>query len=92
MPNNLLSVKQVAFILQIHPLSVRRYIRDGKLKALKIGGNVRIDEESLNNFHKEIKLYSRENIILKNTKKLSAKQFDNSDPFLRLEGRGASLE
>ncbi len=92
MSNSLLSVKQIAFILQVHPLSVRRYIRDGKLKAIKVGGNVRIEEESLNNFHKNIDTNSKNNMILKNVKKSPAKQFDISDPFLRLEGRGASLE
>ena len=44
---NLLSVRQVAFILKVHPLSVRRYIKEGKLKAIRAAGNVRIEESEL---------------------------------------------
>src|SRR6266705_3444762 len=54
--NNLLSVKQVAFILRVHPLTVRRYIRDKRLKAVKVGGNIRVDENALQDFHKEVSI------------------------------------
>lgn len=89
--NNLLSVNQVAFILRVHPLTVRRYIRDKKLKALKIGGNIRIDENSLQDFHKEIETPGQKQKIFKNSR-LMDKQFTRDDPFLRLQGRGAGLE
>jgi excisionase family DNA binding protein len=36
--DNLLNVNQVAFILKVHPLTVRKYIKDGKLKAIRAGG------------------------------------------------------
>ena len=89
--NNLLSVNQVAFILHVHPLTIRRYIRDKKLKALKIGGNIRIDENSLQDFHKEIETPGQKQKIFKNSR-LMDKQFTQDDPFLRLQGRGAGLE
>lgn len=89
--NNLLSVKQVAFILKVHPLTIRRYIRDKKLKAIKVGGNVRIEENSLQDFHKEVTTADQKPKIFKNTRLLD-KQFTQEDPFLRLEGRGAGLE
>lgn len=88
--NNLLSVRQVAFILKVHPLTIRRYITSGKLKAIKVGGNVRIEETELQNLNKDVVAHS-ENPTLIKVKKFVAKQFTPDDPFLRLSGRGASL-
>ncbi len=88
--NNLLSVKQVAFILRVHPLTVRRYIKDKRLKAVKVGGNIRIDENALQDFHKEVTITEQQPKIFKNTRLLD-KQFTRDDPLLRLEGRGAGL-
>ena len=89
--NNLLSVKQVAFILRVHPLTVRRYIHDKKLKAVKVGGNIRVDENALQDFHKDIATTEQKPKIFKNARLLD-KQFTQDDPFLRLQGRGAGLE
>jgi excisionase family DNA binding protein len=87
---NLLNVNQVAFILKVHPLTIRRYIRTGKLKAVRAGGNVRIKESGLLDFNKEFsstpsqKQFMKSNII-------PAKVFNVDDPLFRLRGRGASL-
>jgi excisionase family DNA binding protein len=89
--NNLLSVKQVAFILRVHPLTVRRYIRDKRLKAVKVGGNIRVDENALQDFHKEISITEQKPKVFKNARLLD-KQFTRDDPFLRLQGRGAGLD
>lgn len=89
--NNLLSVKQVAFILRVHPLTVRRYIHDKKLKAVKVGGNIRIDENALQDFHKDIATAEQKPKVFKNARLLD-KQFTQDDPFLRLQGRGAGLD
>ncbi len=88
--NNLLSVKQVAYILKVHPLTIRRYINDKRLKAVKVGGNIRIAENDLQDFHKDVTPPSPANKIFKSTK-LTAKQFSEDDPFFRLKGRGANL-
>lgn len=87
---NLLSVKQAAFILRVHPLTIRRYIKNKKLKAVKVGGNIRIEEESLQNFHKDIDTVEQQPRIFKSNR-LSDKQFTQDDPLLRLQGRGAGL-
>jgi excisionase family DNA binding protein len=87
----LLSVNQVAYILKVHPLTIRRYIKSGKLKAIKVGGNVRIQESDLNDLHKEVTTPSSPTTIIMKTKKQAAKVFTEDDPFLRLKGRGASL-
>jgi excisionase family DNA binding protein len=87
---NLLNVNQVAFILKVHPLTVRRYIRDGKLKAVRAGGNVRIKESSLSDFNKDFSSAPSQKQIVKN-KFHPAKLFTLDDPLFRLKGRGASL-
>lgn len=88
--NNLLSVRQVAFILKVHPLTVRRYIKENKLKALKAGGNVRIEEKELENFKKEVTPQENTENVMK-IKRNSTRVFTQDDPLLRLKGRGASL-
>lgn len=90
--NNLLSVKQVAFILKVHPLTIRRYIGDKRLKAVKIGGNVRIEESELQNFHKDIAPNLQKDKRIFKQSKFAAKIFTTDDPLFRLQGRGASLK
>lgn len=89
---NLLNVNQAAFILKVHPLSVRRYIREKKLKAVKAGGNVRIKESDLLEFNREYTpvVRNEQNALIK-TRLKPAISFSSDDPFLRLKGRGASL-
>lgn len=88
---NLLSVRQVAFILKVHPLSVRRYIKEGKLQAVRAGGNVRIEETELQNFNKTLTPKVTSKDVLFRVKKTTVKTFSDDDPFLRLKGRGASF-
>lgn len=84
----LLTVKQAAYILKVHPLTIRRYIREKKLLAVKAGGNIRIKEEDLNNLNmmvtpSEVK---RERVVQQ-----AIKRFTLDDPIWRLNGRAASL-
>lgn len=46
----LYTTEQVAQILQIHPLTVLKYIKFGKLKAVKLGRVYRITEVCLQQF------------------------------------------
>lgn len=87
---NLFNVNQVAFILKVHPLTIRRYIKEGRLKATKVGGNVRIKESSLSDFNKDFSPNTQKAAIVKNNLK-PAKTFTLDDPLFRLKGRGASL-
>lgn len=51
MADELLTIDQVAAELQLHPDTIRRYIRQGKLKQTKIGGTaVRIRRSELDRF------------------------------------------
>ena len=87
---NLFNVNQAAFILKVHPLTVRRYIRERKIQALKAGGNIRIPESALPAFTKSFNPPA--STVGKRKKAGSVTQpFVKDDPFLRMEGRGASL-
>lgn len=50
----MLTVKEVAKLLKIHPITVYRLIQNKELKAIHIGKKkiIRIDETDLNNFIK----------------------------------------
>ena len=85
--DQLLTIKQIAFILKVHHLTVRRYIREKKLQATKIGGSVRVKEADLQNFQKA---YTSKTIHLPK-KEPVAKTFSFEDPLWKLDGRGASL-
>lgn len=48
--DRLYTTEQVAKLLQIHPLTVLKYINSGKLRAVKLGRVYRITETSLQQF------------------------------------------
>lgn len=48
--DRLYTTNQVAKLLQIHPLTVLKYINSGKLRAVKLGRVYRITETSLQKF------------------------------------------
>jgi excisionase family DNA binding protein len=89
---NLFNINQAAFILKVHHLTVRRYIKEGRLKAVKAGGNVRIKESDLQAFNKDFAPYTRVNTQLPPRRRvITSKVFTSSDPLFRLRGRGAKL-
>lgn len=51
----LYTTEQVAELLQVSVITVRRYIKSGKLKASKIGKDYRIKESDIDNFLKSTK-------------------------------------
>lgn len=85
---DLLTVKQVAFVLKVHPLTIRRYIKEKKLNAVKISGAVRIKEEDLTGFQK---VYSAQSKIQTHISKEADHVFSLSDPLWKLEGVGMSI-
>lgn len=46
----MLTVSQVARRLQVHEITVRRYIKAGRLKAVRVGRGLRVREEDLEAF------------------------------------------
>ncbi|MNJ59480.1 Helix-turn-helix domain protein [compost metagenome] len=47
---DLLTVDQLAQMLDLHPRTIRRYIREDQLKAMKVGGEWRIKKEDAEMF------------------------------------------
>lgn len=88
--DSLLSVNHVAIILKVHPLTVRRYIKEGKLKAVRIAGNIRIPKSSLERLSKEITPLP--NSSKRAPRSESAANFTLDDPIFRMKGRGLSLK
>ncbi len=50
MLDRIYTTEQVANFLQIHPLTVLKYINSGKLKAVKLGRIYRVTETHLQKF------------------------------------------
>ncbi len=91
----LFNVKQAAYILKVHPLTVRRYIKEGKLTAIRAAGNVRIKDTDLSNFQKQFipgekTIASNSTTIKKRI--IEIKVFSETDPFLRMDGRAATVD
>jgi excisionase family DNA binding protein len=90
---NLLNVNQAAFILKVHPLTIRRYIKEGVLKAVKVGGNIRIKESSLQAFSRDFTPREEKSPASPFRKTVStSKKFTNADPLLKMQGRAATVE
>jgi len=47
---NLLTISEVAIRLGLAPKTVRKWIRDGKIKAVRLGRQWRVDDEILDLF------------------------------------------
>lgn len=88
------TINQTAIILKVHPLTVRRYIKEQKLKAFKAGGSVRISVPDLKQFMQTfVPKQKSSDLPLADQEKVgeSIKSFSFSDPFFRLKGKGLSL-
>lgn len=84
----LYTVNQTAIILKVHPLTVRRYIKEGKLKAYRAAGSVRVSSIDLKSFVQTLEplvKHSKSQVIS------PSKQFSFSDPLFNLRGKGLSV-
>jgi excisionase family DNA binding protein len=46
----LLTVREVAQTLRVSPMTIRRYIADGKLSAVRVGRSVRVSRDAIERF------------------------------------------
>ena len=60
MTDRLLTTEQVSQILQVHPFTVLKYIKSGKLKGIKLGRVWRIRESDVERFLEERSMASKE--------------------------------
>lgn len=83
----LFTVSQIAEVLKVHQITIRRYIKEGKLKAFRAGGNVRICAADLKAFTQSFVPK------IKNPKATSATEanFSFDDPLFRLKARGLGM-
>lgn len=86
------TVNQAAIALKIHPLTVRRYIKEGKLKAYRAGGNIRISINDLRAFTQSFISQPKQ---IKHTtlptNEAPNKNFSLNDPLFRMKAKGLSI-
>ncbi|KKR81959.1 MAG: hypothetical protein UU29_C0020G0001 [Candidatus Daviesbacteria bacterium GW2011_GWA2_40_9] len=83
------TVNQAAITLKVHPLTVRRHIKEGKLKAFRAGGSIRIALPDLREFTQSFVPRPRS----QKEHPLSAEaNFSFSDPLFRLKAIGLGIQ
>ena len=50
----LLTIKETAQMLKVNPITIRRYIEDGRLPAVRVGRGVRVRKEAVDHFVEEV--------------------------------------
>ena len=86
--DELYTINQAALTLKVHQLTIRRYIKQGKLKAVRVGGNVRVPLNELRAFMQDLAPVEKQT---KSPVSIGGKAFSVDDPFLALKGRGLSI-
>src|SRR5438552_14657932 len=46
-PMELLTIQETARMLKVHPMTIRRYVADGRLPAVRVGKGVRVRKEAV---------------------------------------------
>lgn len=83
------TVNQTAIILKVHPLTIRRHIKEGKLKAFRAGGSIRIALPDLRAFTQSFVPRTRS---LKEHPLSTETNFSFNDPLFRLKAIGLSIQ
>ena len=87
------TINQAAVVLKVHSLTVRRYIKERKLKAFKAGGNVRISINDLRAFMQQFIPRHKQPKQTDSFEQADAnnRSFAVDDPIFRLKARGLSM-
>ena len=81
-----LTVQETARLLRVTPITVRRYIAQGRLPAVKVGGGVRISKEAVEQLPEPVRMSDS----LKKDRRRHGKPMAADDPLSRLIGIGRS--
>lgn len=82
------TVNQAAIVLKVHSLTIRRYIKAGKLKAFRAGGSIRIALPDLKAFMQSFVPRTRS---FKEYPLSNEANFSFDDPIFRLRAIGLSM-
>ena len=53
MPETLFTIEEVAEMLKVKPITVRRLIADGQIETVRVGRQIRISESAYNKYVQE---------------------------------------
>lgn len=83
------TVFEAARSLKVHPITIRRYIREGKLKAVRAVGNIRISKSDFNDFTQRLIPNVK---VRKEALNVRESNFSFDDPLFRLKARGIGIK
>lgn len=84
MEERIYTTEQIAKMLQVHPFTVLKFIREGKLKGIKLGRVYRIKESDLNEF-----IEDRTTRVVPKSPKIKKEELKTSGPIpLTVERKG----
>ena len=52
-PKEVMTIKDVAEYLDVHPMTIYKYVKQGKIPALKIGASWRVRKDSMKKWMEE---------------------------------------
>lgn len=83
----LLTVQETAQMLKVSPITIRRYIADGRLAAVRAGKGVRVPKDSVEQFLTPVQLKKKRRTPPRIPQ---GKPFTFDDPLWEIVGIGAS--
>ena len=86
----LLTVYEAAKVLRVNPITVRRHIADGRLRAVHVGRRVRVPQDALEEFVTPVRTEGPEAPRHYRRPSPRGKTFTKDDPLMSLVGIGRS--
>lgn len=83
------TIFEAAKILKVHPITIRRYIREGKLKAVRAAGNIRVSKADFISFTETF--VPNQKVNKGSSKGGKESNFSFDDPIFRLKARGLGI-
>lgn len=83
---DLLTVQETARELKVAPITIRRYIEDGRLPAVKVGRGVRVRKEAVDQLLTEVAPKKRRPVV----PLPKGRAFTEDDPLWKVVGIGRS--